>query len=486
MTMAKARILIVEDSLIVAYHLRKTLETEGYAVLAIESTGEEALNKVQRQLPDLVMMDIMLAGKMDGVEAAMQIRSRYHIPVVFLTALSDQDTIQRAKITEPFGYVTKPFEDREIFTVIEMALYKHAIEMKLRQSEEKYLSTVRAISDAVVTVDQNFRISYSNPSALQMLGTSLDYVQGQNVFESMLLKDTSTGDFPVNPFQVTYTGAPGNVLPTNLSLMAKDGKEIPIEGSISPVIDSKGVITGLLIIFKDISQKLSHEKLIREFDKSHMAAILEAQEQERSRIAKDLHDGLGQTLTALKMNIRLSRIDEKYAQSLYRLIDEATQESIRISENILPAKLKDFDLATCLKSLCNNINTTSVIPVSFDSHGLPASIEQNQKVNLYRITQEAVNNAMKHSQAESISVQLNEDEEFIQLTIEDDGKGFSVGSSIDQTVHHGLANMRERAEIMGGTLTIESDENRGTLIIVEVPLHSNKHKHAQAQDSNSR
>lgn len=484
--MKKARILIVEDSLIVAYHLRKTLEVEGYSVLGIESTGEAALMAIPRQSPDLVMMDIMLAGKMDGVETAMQIRSKHHIPVVFLTALSDKDTIQRAKITEPFGYVTKPFEDREIFTVIEMALYKHGIEMKLRQSEEKYLSTVRAISDAVVTVDQNFTIAYCNPSALHLLGTVLENIQGKYVFDTIKLKDSVTNDFPVNPFQVTYTTQPSNSLPANLSLIALDGTEIPIEGSISPVIDSRETITGLLIIFKDISQKLLHEKLIKDFDKRHVAAILEGQEQERSRIAKDLHDGLGQMLTALKMNIRLTQIDEKHVASLYRLIDEAIQESIRISENILPAKLRDFDLATCLKSLCNGINTASEIPVSFESLGQPVRIGQNQKVNLYRITQEAVNNAIKHSQAELISVQLNEDENFIQLTIEDDGKGFGSGTSFDQSIHHGLANMRERAEIMGGSLTIESDENRGTLIIVEVPLQSNEYNHAQAQNSNSR
>lgn len=484
--MKKARILIVEDSLIVAIHLRKTLEGEGYAVLGIESTGETAVLSIARHLPDLVMMDIMLAGKMDGVETAMQVRSKFHIPVVFLTALSDKDTIQRAKITEPFGYVTKPFEDREIFTVIEMALYKHGIEMKLRQSEEKYLSTVRAISDAVVTVDQNFTISYCNPSALQLLRTGLEKVQGRYVFDIIRLKDSGTGDYPVNPFQVVYNSHPSNSLPSNLALVAADASEIPIEGSISPVIDSKGTITGLLIIFKDISQKLLHEKLLKDFEKRHVAAILEGQEQERSRIAKDLHDGLGQMLTALKMNIRLTQIDEKHVANLYRQIDEAIQESVRISENILPAKLRDFDLATCLKSLCNGINTASEIPVSFESHGEPARINQNQKVNLYRITQEAVNNAIKHSQAELISVQLNEEDDFIQLTIEDDGRGFSTGATFDQSVHHGLANMRERAEIMGGSLTIESDENRGTLIIVEVPLQSNEHNHAQAQNSDSR
>jgi signal transduction histidine kinase len=484
--MAKARILIVEDSLIVAYHLRKTLEVEGYNVLGIESTGESALQAISRQSPELVMMDIMLAGKMDGVETAMQVRSKHRIPVVFLTALSDKDTIQRAKITEPFGYVTKPFEDREIFTVIEMALYKHAIETKLRESEEKYLSTVKAISDAVITVDHHFVISYCNPSALRLLDTSLEFVQGKYVFDILRLKDFQTNDFPVNPFQVAFNGLPDNVLPANLGLVVADGKEIPIEGSISPVIDSKDMITGLLIIMKDISQKLYHEKLIKEFEKRHVAAILEGQEQERSRIAKDLHDGLGQMLTALKMNIRLTQIDEGHLAVLYRQIDEAIQESIRISENILPAKLRDFDLATCLRSLCNGINTASDIPVSFESLGQLTQITQNQKVNLYRITQEAVNNAIKHSKAELISVQLNEDENFIQLTIEDDGKGFNSGGSFDQSVHHGLANMRERAEIMGGRLTIESDENRGTLIIIEVPLQPNEYTHAKAQNSNSR
>jgi PAS domain S-box-containing protein len=482
--MAKARILIVEDSLIVAYHLRKTLEVEGYEVSGIESTGEHALLAIQRQVPDLVMMDIMLAGKMDGVEAAMQIRSKHRIPVVFLTALSDKDTIQRAKITEPFGFVTKPFEDREIFTVIEMALYKHGIEMRLRQSEEKYVSTVNAISDTVVTIDQNFNISYINPSGIKLLGYSGDQLQGRNFFDTIVLKDSSSGETSINPFHIALDSQHGNALPPNLLIQEKEAGEIPIEGSVSPVIDSKGSITGLLMIFKDISQKVAHEKLLREFEKRHLAAILEGQEQERSRIAKDLHDGLGQMLTALKMQIRLTRIDEQHAASLYRMIDESIQESIRISENILPAKLRDFDLATCLRSLCNGINSASVIPVSFESFGQSLPIGQTQKVNLYRITQEAVNNAIKHSQADSISVQLNEDENFIQLTIEDDGRGFSTGLPLDQSVHHGLANMRERAEIMGGTFTIESDKDRGTLIIIEAPLNSNEYKHAKEQNSN--
>src|SRR5882672_4927030 len=114
--MSKASILIVEDSFIVAYHLQATLESEGYQVLDKCDSGETALQSVELQKPDLVLMDIMLNGKMDGIEAASILKSKFNIPVIYITALTDKDTIARAKVTEPYGYLTKPFEDREIFT----------------------------------------------------------------------------------------------------------------------------------------------------------------------------------------------------------------------------------------------------------------------------------------------------------------------------------------------------------------------------------
>jgi signal transduction histidine kinase len=175
------------------------------------------------------------------------------------------------------------------------------------------------------------------------------------------------------------------------------------------------------------------------------------------------------------MNVNLLDSDPSKVNILYRLIDEAIQESIRISENLLPSKLKDFDLATCLNSLCNQIHDTSHTPVSFESLGTTSHVSQIQKINLYRIAQEAINNAIKHARASTISVQLNEDDDRVQLTIEDDGKGFEKTKEYDRSKHHGLDNMRERAEIMGGKLTIESDADRGTLIIVEAPINNNSH-----------
>ncbi|MCP4608053.1 MAG: response regulator, partial [Planctomycetes bacterium] len=121
--MANTRILVVEDEGIVAIDLQNRLERLGYDIPVVVSSGEQAIQQAADIRPDLILMDIMLEGEMDGVAAAEQIRPRFDIPVIYLTAFSDADTLQRAKITEPFGYILKPFEIRELHTTIEMALY---------------------------------------------------------------------------------------------------------------------------------------------------------------------------------------------------------------------------------------------------------------------------------------------------------------------------------------------------------------------------
>lgn len=469
----KASILIVEDSFVVAYHLKTTLEHEGYQVLDTQDSGEGALAFLKNNQADLVLMDIMLNGTLDGVETARIIKSEYNLPVIYTTALNDRDTIHRAKFTEPYGYLTKPFEDREIFTVIEMALYKHHIESKLKESEEKYFSTVRSISDAIVVLDHQYRITYMNPSAEALSGWSLADVQGNLLFDFFKLKDAETGEYPVNPIQCSLEAGKVNAMPDNLLLTRNNRVEQPIgEGSLSPIMDVKGNFKGLVMIFKDTSQKMAHERLLRSFEKARLAALLEGQEKERSRIAKDLHDGLGQMLTAIKMSINSSAGKENKTADLSKLIEEAVQESVRISENLLPSKLNNFDLGTCLNSLCNQIRNVTGNNVQFESLGDRIELDQQQKINFYRIAQEAINNAIKHAAASSISVQLAQDETNTLLTVEDNGRGMQASGSTN-SFRHGLANMRDRAQLMGGKLTIESDTNRGTLIIAEAPYNTN-------------
>jgi CheY-like chemotaxis protein len=143
--MEQPAIFIVEDEAIVANDIRETLKSLGYAVPGIAKSGELALEKVRDTKPDLVLMDIHLAGQLDGVETAGKIHVLYDIPVIYLTAYADKALLDRAKITEPYGYVIKPYDERELHSVIEMALYKHRIEREIKKRD----SVLFAVSSAV-------------------------------------------------------------------------------------------------------------------------------------------------------------------------------------------------------------------------------------------------------------------------------------------------------------------------------------------------
>ena len=179
--MAKARILVVEDSRIIALELKDRLKNLGYTLEAVVSSGEEAVEEATRIRPDLVLMDIKLKGEMDGVEATTAIRADLDIPVVYLTAYADEDTLRRAKITEPYGYILKPFEERELHTAIEMALYKHKAEKRLRESERWLATTLTSIGDGVIATDEGGWVVFMNPIAGALTGWPQSEVPGSRI-----------------------------------------------------------------------------------------------------------------------------------------------------------------------------------------------------------------------------------------------------------------------------------------------------------------
>ena len=152
--MSKAKILVVEDEQITAMDMQSRLKTLGYDVPALASSGEEAIQKTAETHPDLVLMDIKLKGDMDGIQAAEQIRNRFNIPVIYLTAYADEDTLQRAKVTEPYSYILKPFQTRELQTNIEVALYKHRMDNKLRENEERYRTLFKGVYNLLETEEE--------------------------------------------------------------------------------------------------------------------------------------------------------------------------------------------------------------------------------------------------------------------------------------------------------------------------------------------
>jgi diguanylate cyclase (GGDEF)-like protein/PAS domain S-box-containing protein len=163
------RILVVEDESIVALDIQDRLESLGYEVPITVASGEKAIEQAGVLRPDLVLMDIQLQGRMDGVEAADEIRRLFGIPVIYLTANADHPTVERAKVTEPFGYVIKPFEERELHTTIEVALYKHKAEHKLVESEERYRLLAELSPEAII-VQSDDKIVYANPAASNLFG----------------------------------------------------------------------------------------------------------------------------------------------------------------------------------------------------------------------------------------------------------------------------------------------------------------------------
>ena len=197
--MPKADILIVEDDRIVAEDTRITLEKLGFGVSGIVSFGEDALKRVEAEPPDLVLMDIELEGEMDGIEAADQIRSRFNIPVVYVTGYADEDVLERAKVTEPFGYVVKPFEDRELNSVIEIALYKHEMETKLKESEAWLYTTLKSIGDAVITTDTKGIVTFMNPVARSLTGWRLEEAMGRPLADVFNIINEETRKEVENP-----------------------------------------------------------------------------------------------------------------------------------------------------------------------------------------------------------------------------------------------------------------------------------------------
>ena len=149
MILQTCRIMLVEDENIIAMDIQQRLEILGYQVVAHVTSGEDAICTAAETKPDLILMDIKIHGPMDGIDAAAKIRVTQDIPVIYLTAFADESTLKRARLTEAFGYLLKPFEDRELHSAIEIALYKHVMEKKLRASEERYVLATQATNDGI-------------------------------------------------------------------------------------------------------------------------------------------------------------------------------------------------------------------------------------------------------------------------------------------------------------------------------------------------
>jgi PAS domain S-box-containing protein len=262
-TGSRTKILVVEDELIIAKGIEKRLMALGYAVAGTVASGEEALAKVIETAPDLLLMDIHLQGNMDGVETAEKIRSVADIPVIYLTAYADPDSLSRAKLTEPFGYIVKPFQDHTLRSAIEMALYKHQMEGRLRRSEQWLATILMSIGDAIIATDAQGLITFINPVAAALTGWEQKEALGRELLEVFRVREetpTATAENIVR--KVIHNGVAVTFLGRNY-LLSRDGREIPIEAKATPFLGVPGENMGLALTFLDISELIKTEEALR-------------------------------------------------------------------------------------------------------------------------------------------------------------------------------------------------------------------------------
>jgi PAS domain S-box-containing protein len=246
--MSQANILIVEDEPIVAKDIQVSLQRLGYHVPATATSGEEAIRKTRESQPDLILMDIVLKGKMDGVETVKQIRKQYDVPVIYLTAYADDHTLERAKVTSPAGYMLKPYQPTELRTTIELALHRAGQARHRNEGLQWLATTVRCLRDGVMTTDRDARVTYLNPAAEALTGWTQAEAAGVSVTTVAGLEPGATVDCADNPSLKAMTDMRVIGLEDRV-LLTKSGARRSIGGSAAPVVNEIGAVIGSVLVF---------------------------------------------------------------------------------------------------------------------------------------------------------------------------------------------------------------------------------------------
>ena len=261
--MEEAQILVVEDESIVAEHIRRSLKKLGYSVSSVVNTGEKAVKEVEKNSPDLVLMDIVLQGETDGIETAKQIRSRFNIPVVYLTAYSDEKILERAKITEPFGYVIKPFNERDLRINIEIALYKHKMERDLKESEQWLAATLKSLGEAVIATDKKGIIKIINPFAEILTGWTREEALGKPLANVFNVISEGTDKQVEDPVTMAIRQDSFYGLADKTVLISKEGARTPVDIIGTAIKDEKDLIIGVVLVFYDIIERIRIDETLK-------------------------------------------------------------------------------------------------------------------------------------------------------------------------------------------------------------------------------
>ncbi|WP_026734203.1 diguanylate cyclase domain-containing protein [Fischerella sp. PCC 9605] len=262
--MVAPKILVVEDEKIQAVDIKNSLIKLGYTVTETTDYAEAVVKKIAEINPSLVLIDICLAGEVDGVQVVDIIQNTFKIPVLYLTDSLVYEKIQINNLLDPFSYILKPFTEKDLHIAVEIALYKHKIQKQLQTEKQRLLSIINSMGCAVLVTDINVRIEMMNPLAEMLTGWQQKEALGKYLVEVLNLVDRDTGERIANLATQAMQAGVVLRLPDNCRLIAKNGTEIPIGDTVAPIRDCLGNITGAVVVFQDITQRKQTEaQLIR-------------------------------------------------------------------------------------------------------------------------------------------------------------------------------------------------------------------------------
>lgn len=261
--MVNTRILIVTNESNVAHDLRERLTKLGYKVVGVAISNEEVIPKIKESQPELIFTDIRLSGERGGIKTGQLIHSNYNIPIIYIAGSVGETTIRRAKSTGPFGYVFKPFDEKQIYATIETALLRHQLESELREGRQWLNAVLDGINDGVIALDNQGAIRFINPIANQLTGWSEFETIGRTLYEVFALIDESSHE------RMEVLGGKNTDARFEGLLLSKHGKATPVEVDSTIIQDEKGATSGMVLVFRDITK---HRESMQEIQRQSQRA----------------------------------------------------------------------------------------------------------------------------------------------------------------------------------------------------------------------
>ncbi|MBC8319339.1 MAG: PAS domain S-box protein [Bacteroidetes bacterium] len=260
----KKRILLVEDDGIIVTRLKSILQKFGYETVDVLAYGEDVIDQVNKELPDLVILDIRLSGEINGVEVAEQLKAKYDIPVIFITAFSDEKLLEQARLTEPYAYLIKPINERELYATIELVLFRHEVETKLKKSEEKYRLLATNTLDTIWTTDLEFNMTYVNNAIFNFLGYSPEEFLGMNPAVFTTPEGMKTIRHEAERLFSNYKEGEIGQVKFEVRQLKKDGTKIDVEITGNLLLDNAGQIIGFQGRSIDITERIQADNALLE------------------------------------------------------------------------------------------------------------------------------------------------------------------------------------------------------------------------------